>query len=1231
MFKFQTEGLTSLVPPRRGNDSAHTAYGALASVPPVDLLIAGTSCVDYSNLNKAPKGIDDGGESGKTFHGMLSYVKKHKPALVILENVSGCPWAKVVEHFKSIDYAAHFLRVDSKNYYVPHTRTRGYLLAMPKGTNSKASTQVKNWAVVLEQLRREASAPLEAFLLPEDDPRVVQTKALYVAQAAGRGEPSRMTSEWLRCETMHLQARVEEKLGSGRPFSAWQIGGGPPRMLDGVWQGWASCQAERVMDLLDINYLRWAAQGLDIRFKSGVWILSQNVDRCKGSGCIGVSPCLLPKMISFLLKGRPLIGLEALSLQAIPTEGLLLTRETETDLIDLAGNAMTTTVVGAAILAALIVGCKTIETSAVIDDSAKPTSPMVEAAVHSVETKIRGADRLTEIEVDISQTAKLQPTTLVKAGPGARMCLCEDGDKLTTRPISTCTACGYSACEACQARPDHQYEPYTGPRESPATFASEIKAMLPARLGLAGFNLASLARSTKTLRQAGVRLDEKLLHRLMKTLVDAVNEHEFCLADLKRGRDWVATYKAANASVELHFEPNRVEWRLFVKPDPFLWVNDDLRKLLHLPVARMILDPSASSLLDGEWDISLPTRIKSTGLEVMMENCGEEVPSWQASLGLEKYQKDKRSTRIKVSVPDATRALLDRDIEGVYELKPTCGTAQSSLYRRVTHHGSPVDPAQTPLFLFFDPDRAGDSSRDSFRFSHEIGPLEYGVFRPSVATVAPTWRPSIIKGAQLVRIFVRHKWSRLASARITTRDRDVATFAVPTGGFELSAATDGCTGTDNVLRASIQLSDKLHLPWTKPEWVELDVQRDGARAFAGLSWLLARVPAGTPLAQWMEMNCSELDGGCAGCNPPPPRIEWTQALKQGHKLVPVEDGQEAAAYERALKARPSSVSVLIKQPNDNFLHLSVGLNVATLAHRALGALPAVSAARAAATGPARVEWRLDSLEPGQAKLGKSMKPVTFTLPNNKHDEPALQPPHFTNDQAQLRPEQLRSLAWMIKQEVEPQPWVEEEVAESVIPQLGWHVKARASRKTTVKGGLVADWVGYGKTAITVGLISARLKDVKPPSLESLSEVPDRIPIKATLVLVPSHLCGQCQSIAPEVCLVNQTLTSLSTCRDRGAQQVHQLWAPAARDRQHARPQAAVHQEDQKGGCRRRLSVAVPLRPRLAVPRGLCSFARAAQDRPVGQQALPALGRARSRVPVRAGQDPDGSWWPPSCA
>jgi len=48
-------------------------------------------------------------------------------------------------------------------------------------------------------------------------------------------------------------------------------------------------------------------------------------------------------------------------MQGLPIDELLLTRESEDNLRDLAGNAMSSTVVGACVIAALIVGTNYIE------------------------------------------------------------------------------------------------------------------------------------------------------------------------------------------------------------------------------------------------------------------------------------------------------------------------------------------------------------------------------------------------------------------------------------------------------------------------------------------------------------------------------------------------------------------------------------------------------------------------------------------------------------------------------------------------------------------------------------------------------------------------------------------------------------------------------------------------------------------------------------------------------
>ena len=127
-----------------GNDQAYTAYGALVDVPntpgSVDILIAGTSCVDYSNLNNQKKNMEEKGESGATFYGMLRWIEKAKPPIVIIENVYGAPWNDKVALFEERGYSATFVRLDTKDYYIPHTRQRGYLFAVRNHNATNSST-----------------------------------------------------------------------------------------------------------------------------------------------------------------------------------------------------------------------------------------------------------------------------------------------------------------------------------------------------------------------------------------------------------------------------------------------------------------------------------------------------------------------------------------------------------------------------------------------------------------------------------------------------------------------------------------------------------------------------------------------------------------------------------------------------------------------------------------------------------------------------------------------------------------------------------------------------------------------------------------------------------------------------------------------------------------------------------------------------------------------------------
>ena len=77
--------------------------------------------------------------------------------------------------FDAIGYNANYVRADTKYYYIPHTRTRVYLIACPR--DSGLSDDIpEQWEQVVKGMQRMASTPLEDYLLATDDPRIHQAR-----------------------------------------------------------------------------------------------------------------------------------------------------------------------------------------------------------------------------------------------------------------------------------------------------------------------------------------------------------------------------------------------------------------------------------------------------------------------------------------------------------------------------------------------------------------------------------------------------------------------------------------------------------------------------------------------------------------------------------------------------------------------------------------------------------------------------------------------------------------------------------------------------------------------------------------------------------------------------------------------------------------------------------------------------------------------------------------------
>ncbi|GAA5990551.1 hypothetical protein JCM10908_003126 [Rhodotorula pacifica] len=1127
------------------NDKARTAYGSFAEVPgEVDLLVAGTSCVDYSNLNNKQKGINDQGESGRTFFGMLEYSKKHRVKMIIIENVYKAPWKEVEAIFDEAGYGARWVGLDTKKYYIPHTRTRGYLVAFLKeGTkdpkksffekkdakNLTAVEMADEWKERVKNAERIASAPTEAFLLGSDDPRVHRARQELAYQKVNADGNTRAPTDWGRCEVRHAIQRQKEKLGEARPLTKWSDTGAPPKMPDGAWQDWAETQTERVHDLMDISYLRQAKLGVDVTSKSAVWNLSQNVDRTTASKVFGITPCLTPKGLPYLThRGGPIVGLEALALQGLPIDELLLTRESTDQLTDLAGNAMSSTVVGTAMLYALLIGGHLLERGPVKGDAEpakdedgdvvivdgdtlqKAEKKVAPPTDEELEARLRGAERLVEHPVDLASHKPASTDLLERAHGSARRCTCEGREGISVHPILTCTSCGHSTCVQHKARPEHHYEQSTAEREDPKKFAADLCEMLPMRLKLPGFDRETITKLVEEAQEQNLPLNKILLAKYVDIVVDALAGAEFHFQHADRRDYWTAVYGAEKAQLHLFFGQTSMEWRLFVDPPAYLAALAPMRLAFEHPVARLNIAPGTTDLLAGTWAVKLP--LSSTANSVQLEFEYDGTPrdaSWRAKLELVDFRDEKSPRRIKVKF-NGDGTLLNRSIDGTYVREEDCGTPTEALYRR-------VEPAEeTPLYFFFDPSPYLENTHDRFVFAETCSRIEGA--RPLIATMHPKWRLNpfkvdnerteeevaiLLEPDMHPKIEIASTFRPLAAVKIVPGGTDVneaSKFATIKTGDPVSITEHKCQQAEVLLTAHVPLAKSPSPVWASEHWHSVDLQREGPEVFTKLGWMLARIPEWQTLHEWqiVEADSAPKDN-CHDCAPAPPVLDWIRAFVAKAKTWDVsiaarEDGKQAAAYEHSLKNRPEPFIVHTRQIENEF-QFKIGLNVASLAHRALAQLPTHRLLSASAP---KVEWRLN-LTANQA-LGRENSHV-FTLLSNRNNPEAENPKRFKD--FKLRPEQLRSLHWMIEQEANPKPWVEEEVVEALVTQLGWTAEAKATREVVVRGGVVADAVGYGKTAITLGLIAARQ--------EADADLPDddeRIPIKATLIVVPKHLSQQ---------------------------------------------------------------------------------------------------------------------------
>lgn len=785
-------------------------------------------------------------------------------------------------------------------------------------------------------------------------------------------------------------------------------------------------------------------------------------------------------------RGGPISGLECLSLQGLPINKLLLTRETQSQLQDLAGNAMTTTVVGASILAGLTVAFTAVKDRPEVPKAIQMGPDFIEMdQSHLLEPRV----------LPMTPVKSTSTQELIKLGQASiHFCYCEGQTSTAEAPIVICQDCGHTSCERCGKLPLHNYSrlnPETvEPRLDSSNFHRLIKDALPMRLIFDGLNTAVL----EDFASQATNKDDWATYF---TAIEPAFGKELQFMNSKCSHCWSIFYESSSSRLELVLQDGKAQWRLFAKPDPEEPGNSRARKLLKFPFARMTV--SSENILEGFWEFCVPnTQI----FRITINGEGELIPSWDASLGL--THSTISSKRVWTSLRITAKTLpsnIENDVTGKYQLFRNCGTGMASLHKKT----SPVQNGQPPLFLFLDPERIGLPENDQFVFATNKHRLNYEDVRLSVARLESYWRPSERQSSE-AECSVYGKWVRCSGASLRPYEGvGLVKSRVPTPDLSLNilngapremsgssdSSLDCAQATIALLSCEVPLSTDQSLGW-RQSGLTTTSQDNERETFSDTAWLTERVrDLGGFSDRWRELIVPAGFTSCETCSPDPPLIKWT---KVKNKLIPYEEGKSAGSYERAIKARPNAFVIQTQVDSDNRGHLSVGLNVLTMAHRVLAKVP--PGARGL-----ELSWRLRT---SYVPPSKNSFPL-FTLKDNKDGaESSHILPNENN--TQLRKEQRRSLSWMIRQEAEkPAPFLLQETDEATFSMLNWLNELRARYPVEIRGGVLADEVGYGKTVTTLALIDHQMQRARDFAQTGCAGY---IPLKATLIIVPDHLVMQ---------------------------------------------------------------------------------------------------------------------------
>lgn len=450
--------------------------------------------------------------------------------------------------------------------------------------------------------------------------------------------------------------------------------------------------------------------------------MSQNADRFHNN--IGLVSCITPKGQLFCtIRQRPPNGIELLVLQGLPSNKIHLASESPSECQDLAGNAMTTSVIAASLISAITSSWQLFRTPSLSQGESNAeelSAPLINQFMRS--------GRLVNYSLNVSDPEDVDINVFSRgAYLSSRLCSCERNNELCKAPVQICSACGHTACASHAGNPKHAYKDFLHREyrlQTPGEFVSEWRPRLPPRVSFDNFSAFSFSECYRN----QLAVDERTTEFADRLDEAEIESQPFYMGQfIRHDRAWKVQYQSAQAVLDLLIgeEPR---WLLFVRCPSDLPGDSELRKLFEKPIARGVI---TDSLLSPKWEIFIPF---ARDVSLRISGSPEVSKSFRNEMGLIEFQAETVPARLhlrsnNLDISDWVWA--QDDITGDYDHLPHCGTACQSLYKRST---------KPPLYLFLDPDYRNHGI-DSFIFSHDCArrhPLEP---RQSIARLSSSWRP----------------------------------------------------------------------------------------------------------------------------------------------------------------------------------------------------------------------------------------------------------------------------------------------------------------------------------------------------------------------------------------------------------------------------------------------------------------------------------------------------------